>query len=432
MARSLHLNAFLMASGHHSAAWRMPESDPLADWDVAHWMRLAQIAERGKLDSVFVADWPSLNIPSIEFGPDGQLDAVVILSAVAAVTERIGLIASATTTFDSPYNVARRFASFDHVSRGRAGWNIVTSPDLNTAALFGLEDRPLHADRYKRATEFVEVVLKLWSGWDEDAVLGDKESGQYADLSRIHEVNHRGAYYNVRGSLNVARSPQGRPLLVQAGSSEDGKDFAARYAEAVYTAQQTPSSGKAFYADLKGRAVRAGRDPDTISILPGLMPILGSTEAEAKERAEQLDGYIVPDAGLGRLEHVLEVPTEGFELDQELPAEVTAATAKEGSSSRAELVVDMARKEHLTVRQLISRLSARGHLTAVGTPEQIADLIQTWYEERASDGFNVLPPVVPSSLEEFVDQVVPILQRRGLFRTEYPAGDLRAIYGSAG
>jgi FMN-dependent oxidoreductase (nitrilotriacetate monooxygenase family) len=427
--RQLHLNAFLMSSGHHEAAWRLPESDPRADFDVAHWVRLARIAERGALDSLFLADGPSL-WHGVDFRPGGQLEPTVLLSVLAAATTHIGLIATASTTYNEPYNLARRFASLDLVSGGRAGWNIVTTADQSAAQNFGLSARPNHAERYARAAEFVDVSLKLWDSWDDDAVIADKERGRFARADGIHPIEHEGEHYRVRGPLNVPRSPQGRPLLVQAGSSEDGKEFAARYADAVFTAQQTLDEARDFYVDLKQRAARVGRDPDKVKILPGIVPVLGGTVAEAEARAGQLDDLIVPAYGLRQLSDTLEVPVEILELDKPLPAEIRGGDNLEGAQSRASLIVELARREQLTVRQLIGRLGGgRGHWTFVGTPEQAADAMQLWFDRGAADGFNVMGPVLPSTLEQFVDQVVPILRRRGLFRTQYTGTTLREHYG---
>jgi FMN-dependent oxidoreductase (nitrilotriacetate monooxygenase family) len=420
-----------MSSGHHEAAWRLPESDPHADLDVDHWVRLARIAERGALDSLFLADSPSF-WHGAEFRPVGQLDPLVLLSVLAAATTHIGLIATASTTYNAPYELARRFASLDHVSGGRAGWNIVTTSDRGAAQNFGLADRPDHADRYTRATEFLDVTLKLWDSWDDDAVLADKASGRFAAPGRIHAVDHEGEYYRVRGPLNVPRSPQGRPLLVQAGSSEDGKDFAARYAEAVFTAQPTIEDAQAFYTDLKRRAEQLGRDPDSVKILPGIVPVLGGTVAEAEGRAQELEELIVPAYGLQQLADTLEVPIEILELDKQLPDEIAGTEAVEGAKSRAALIVALARRDRLTVRQLLGRLGGgRGHWTFVGTPEQVADALETWFREGAADGFNVMGPVLPSSLADFVENVVPILQRRGLFRSDYEGTTLRDHYSLA-
>jgi FMN-dependent oxidoreductase (nitrilotriacetate monooxygenase family) len=427
--RQLHLNAFLMSSGHHEAAWRLPQSDPHADFDVSHWVSLARLAERGKLDSLFLADGPSL-WHGADYRPGGQLEPTVLLSVLAGATERIGLIATASTTYNEPYNLARRFASLDHISGGRAGWNIVTTAGREAAQNFGLADRPDHRDRYARAAEFVDVSIKLWDSWDDDAAIADKAAGRFAREGSVQPIEHDGDYYSVRGPLNVSRSPQGHPLLVQAGSSEDGREFAARYAEAVFTAQQTLAEARDFYGDLKTRVARHGRNPDEVKILPGIVPVLGATEADARDLDRLLDELIVPEYGLRALSEVLEVPVEVLELDKQLPSEIPDSETVEGSQSRSGLIVELARRERLTVRQLLGRLGGgRGHWTVVGAPEQIADALVEWFEQGAADGFNVMGPVLPQSLEQFVDHVVPLLQRRGLFRTEYEGRTLREHYG---
>lgn len=425
--RQLHLNAFLMSSGHHEAAWRLPESTPHADFDVAHWIRLAKVAERGRLDSLFLADGPSL-WHSPEHRPAGTLDPLILLTLLAGVTDHIGLIATASTTYNSPYNLARRFNSLDHVSDGRAGWNIVTTSSRSAAQNFGLDVHPDPEARYARADEFIDIALKLWDSWEDDTILGDKASGRYADPTKIHPIGHHGEHYRVEGPLNAPRSPQGYPLLVQAGSSTAGKALAARYAEAVFTAQQTLADGQAFYADLKGQAEAAGRDRESIKILPGVVPILGGTEAEAHARAQQFDDLIVPAYGLAQLAETLQVPVEVFDLDAQLPAEIP--DGEPDSPSRPALIVALARRERLTVRELIGRLGGgRGHWTLPGTPEQVADQLQTWFEQGAADGFNVMGAALPSDLEDFVEQVVPILRARGLFRSDYDGTTLRDHYG---
>ncbi|MGQ4414475.1 LLM class flavin-dependent oxidoreductase [Streptomyces sp. SAS_269] len=430
--RQLHLNAFLMNTGHHEASWRLPESDPYAHVDLAHYVRLARIAERGTFDSLFLADGPQL-WSNLAQRPAGALEPLTLLTALATATEHIGLIATASTSYNSPYNLARRFASLDIVSGGRAGWNIVTTAGREAARNFGLDAEPAHAERYARAAEFLEVSLKLWDSWEDDAIVADKAAGVWGDDGKIHPPRHKGTYFGVEGALNVPRSPQGYPLLVQAGSSEDGKAFAARYAEAVFTAQQTLADAQAFYADLKSRTAGAGRDPEHIKVLPGIVPVLGSTEAEARAGEQVLEDHIVPEHGRARLENLLHLEPGTLDLDRRLPEDLPPETAIEGAKSRYTLVVELARRERLTVRRLIGRLGGgRGHLTFAGTPEQVADQIETWFTQGAADGFNIMPAVLPSGLEAFVEHVVPILRRRGLLRTEYdgrPRQTLRERYG---
>ncbi|MEU3829235.1 LLM class flavin-dependent oxidoreductase [Streptomyces sp. NPDC029080] len=430
MTRQLHLNAFLMNTGHHEASWRLPESDPYAHTDLSHYVGLARTAERGTFDSLFLADGPQL-WNNLAQRPAGALEPLTLLTALATATEHIGLIATASTSYNSPYNLARRFASLDIVSGGRAGWNIVTTAGAEAARNFGLDAEPAHAERYARAAEFLDVSLKLWDSWEDDAVVADKAAGVWGDDSKIHPPRHRGRFFGVAGALNVPRTPQGYPLLVQAGSSEDGKAFAARYAEAVFTAQQTLAGAQDFYADLKARTRAAGRDPEHLKVLPGIVPVLGATEAEARAAERLLEDHIVPGHGVARLESLLQLPPGTLELDAQLPADLPPESAVEGAKSRYTLVVELARSERLTVRQLIGRLGGgRGHLTVAGTPEQIADRIETWFRQGAADGFNIMPPVLPSGLDAFVEHVVPRLRARGLLRTEYgPRLTLRERYG---
>jgi FMN-dependent oxidoreductase (nitrilotriacetate monooxygenase family) len=427
--RQLHLNAFLMGVGHHEAAWRLPESDPLANTEIAHYQRLARIAEQGLLDSVFFADSPSL-MTNPARRPAEALDPVLLLAAMGAVTERIGLIATASTTYDEPYNVARRFASLDTISHGRAGWNVVTTAAEDAGANFGYDSIPGHATRYARAQEFLEVVTGLWSGWQPGAVVADKTAGVYADPSLVRPLDHRGEHFSVRGPLNVGRSAQGQPVLVQAGSSPAGIALAARFAEAVFTAQRTLEDGQSFHRDLKAATARAGRNPDHVKILPGIVPILGGTEEQALRRERELDDLIVHEHALHQLAEQLGVPARDLDLDGPLPEQVRPADEIQGNRSRYELTVALARTERLTVRQLLNRLGGgRGHRTFAGTPEQLADTLELWFRSGAADGFNVMAPVLPSGLEAFVEHVVPLLQQRGLFRREYAGSTLREHYG---
>ncbi|WP_084959372.1 LLM class flavin-dependent oxidoreductase [Thermoactinospora rubra] len=421
----MHLNAFLMGVGHHEAAWRHPRTEPRRVTDIRHYQQLAQTAERGKLDSVFLADGLAL-WGDVRHNALGGLEPLTLLSALATATERIGLIATVSTTYNEPFHVARKFASLDHISGGRAGWNIVTSATEAEAANFGVR-RPAHSTRYHRAEEFLEVALGLWDSWAPGAVLADRAGGVYADASKIRPLDHLGTHFKVQGPLNVQRSPQGRPLLVQAGSSEDGKEFAARFAEAVFTAQQTLADAQEFYADLKRRLPAYGREPYELKILPGISPIVGSTEREALRLERELEELIIPEYGVRQLSGILGVDLSGEPLDGPLP---DVEPNPDGQQSRQKLVLDLARRERLTIRQLIRRLAGgRGHRVVAGTPEQIAGQLQEWYENGAADGFNVMPPLLPGGLEDFVDHVVPELQIRGLFRKEYEARTLRGHYG---
>ncbi|WP_194892148.1 LLM class flavin-dependent oxidoreductase [Catenulispora pinisilvae] len=426
----MHLNLFVMTTGHHEASWRLPESDPYASIDLAHYTNLARIAEDAAFDSLFLADSPHLPGP-VRRRPWGMLEPLTLATALAAATERIGLIATVSTSYNEPYNVARTLASLDHLSGGRFGWNVVTSPDLPAARNFGLSDLPSHASRYARAAEFIEVAFKLWDSWADDAIVGDKAAAIWADESKVCPIDHVGEYFSVAGPLNVPRPPQGHPLLVQAGSSEEGRRFAGRYAEAVFTAQQTLPGARAFAEDLKARAAAFGRDPSKVKILPGLVPIIGSTTAEARALEASLSDLISQEYAQGQLASLLQVPVSALPLDSPLPfADLPPEESVEGARSRFSLVVDLARRENLTVRQLIGRLGGgRGHLTITGTPEQVADEMQAWYSGGAADGFNIMPAVLPSGLSVFCSEVVPLLRKRGLFRSEYTGRTLREHYG---
>ncbi|WP_194891946.1 LLM class flavin-dependent oxidoreductase [Catenulispora pinisilvae] len=421
-----------MDTGHHEASWRLPESDPYAIWDVEYYKRVARIAERGKLDSIFFADSPAQGQDPTR-RPPGKLEPTVLLTVIAGATEHIGLIATASTSYNEPFNLARRFASVDIASRGRVGWNIVTTAGADAARNFGLDDVPLHKERYERAEEFVDVVTKLWDSWADDATIADKAAGVHTLKEKVRAINHRGRFFRVDGPLNSPRPPQGWPLLVQAGSSQDGKEFAAAWAEAVFTAQQTLEDSQAFYADLKARAAAHGRDPESIKILPGIVPVIGDTEAEARELEDQLERLIDPEHQKQNLAARFKLDPDTLDLDQPLPLHLLPEEDDiEDAKSRYTLIVDLARRENLTVRQLIARLGGgRGHRTFTGTPVQIADTIQHYFENGAADGFNIMPAVLPSGLETFVDKVVPILQERGLFRTEYEGSTLRDRYGLA-
>lgn len=424
--RQLHLNAFLHGTGHHEAAWRHPDVDPLAELDLEHYLNIARAAERGKLDSLFLADGLAIS-PNITYNVHHSFEPLTLLSALATATTRIGLIATASTTYNQPYSLARAFASVDRISRGRVGWNIVTSAGKGEARNFNLSDRPDHAERYERADEFLETAKALWDSWTDDAVLADKEAGLYSDPGRIRAIDHHGKHFQVKGPLNLPRPIQGHPLLVQAGSSEAGKDFAARHAEAVFTAHLGVESAREFYADLKGRLGQFGRAPEDLLILPGISAFIGDTVEEAQGKYDQLNSLINPEYGVRQLSELLDFDLSGYPLDSRLP-DIPAGT--NGAQSRKKLVTDLARAESLTIRGLTERLAgARGHYTFVGTPVQVADEIELWFTTGAADGFNIMPPTFPAGLDDFVEKVVPLLQERGLFRTEYTGQTLREHYG---
>jgi len=427
----MHLNLFIQSRGHHEASWRHPDASPLPLTDIRYYRDVAQRAEAGLFDSIFLADQLALDG---DVGRAGRswLEPITVLAALATSTDRIGLIATASTTYTEPFNLARQFASIDHMSNGRVGWNIVTSWLAAAARNYGGDAQVTHADRYARGEEFVAVVKALWDSWADDAVVDDRDGGQYARPDRIRPINHEGEHYRVAGPLNMPRSPQGRPVFVQAGSSDTGRRFAARHAEAVFTAQMEKATARDFYADIKALAVAEGRFPEQVLILPGLSPLIADTEAEAQRQARALNDLTDPEVGRKRLSgrfggHDF----SHLPLDKPLsPEDFPDPGTVEAARSRTEVIVGLVRREKPTLRQLLAYLAgARGHYTTAGTPEQVADLMESWFAEGAADGFNVMPPVLPAMLDVFVAEVIPILQKRGLFRTEYEGETLRDHYG---
>jgi FMN-dependent oxidoreductase (nitrilotriacetate monooxygenase family) len=430
--RQLHLGAFVFGVGHHIAAWRHPQTDTEGLFTLEFYKRFALTAERGKFDMVFIEDIPALADPfetAVRHTVPVRAEPLTLLSAIAAVTSRIGLAGTVSTTYSEPFHVARKFASLDHLSGGRAAWNVVTTAMDAASRNFGKDRHLDHAVRYERAREYVNVVKGLWDSWEEDAILGDQASGVFADLTKVRPIDHRGRFFSVRGPLNVPRTPQGHPVIVQAGSSDTGQDFAAEVAEAVFTAWQTLEEAQAFYRSLKGRLAKYGRTPDDLKIMPGILPFIGSTEQEAKRLEEEFQELVLPEVGLGMVSRLLRVDLSGLPLDGPVP-DLPDAEHVNGGKSRYQLIVDMARREKLTIRQLVSRVTgARGHQTFAGAPEQIADHLAHYFEQRACDGFNIMPPYFPGGLDAFVDHVIPILQRRGLFREEYEGATLRDHLG---
>ena len=429
--RQLSLNAFLHDTGHHEASWRHPDSAVERALDIDFYIEQAQAAEAAKLDAIFFADSPGL-WSATPYRPTAHLEPITRLAAIGARTERIGLIATASTTFYEPYNLARLFSSVDIASRGRAGWNIVTTQSDAVARNFNLEQIPSPEERYARAQEFIDVVTKLWDSWEDDAVLADRVSGRYFDPDKVHAINHVGRYYQVEGALAAPRSPQGRPVYVQAGSSNEGRAFAARNAEAIFTAHQTFGDAKAFYDDIKTRAARLGRNPDHVKVLPGISAFLGDTEAEARELQDYVDGLTVPAYGIAQLETLGGVSLGHLDLDEPVPLELFAGSGDvlDNNRSRLMVVASIVERDRPTLRQLLHRLAGgRGHNVVVGTPLQVADIITEWFRDGAADGFNVMPPLYPQLLDAFTAQVVPILQDRGIFRADYTGTTLRDHYG---
>jgi len=414
----------------HTAWWRYPGSWPDANFNIRHIVRLAQKLEAGKFDAFFMADHLALlNMPMnalMRSATTTSFDPLTLLPALAMVTERLGLIATASTTFNDPYHIARKFASLDHISNGRAGWNLVTTSNPDAALNFGLEQHMEHAERYRRGREFFDVVTGLWDSWADDAFVRDVASNMYFDPARMHVLNHVGEHFRVRGPLNIARPVQGWPVIVQAGASEAGKQVAAETAEMVFAAGGSIEAARAYYADVKARTAAAGRDPDHIKILPGALVVVGDTLAEAQAKRARLDGLVHPDSGIGSLSIALGCDATQFDLDAPLP-EVIPETNQ--SKSGRERVIDRARRENLTVRQLAQIAGGYGGQSFTGTPDSIADEMELWLETGACDGFNVMFPYVPGGLDDFVDRVVPVLQRRGLFRTAYAGTTLRDHLG---
>src|SRR5262245_15170511 len=431
MTRQLHLNLFIHSRGHHEASWRHPASSPLALTDIRYYQDLARRAEAGLFDSIFLADQLALG-DDVDQAARTWLEPITVLSAVAVATKRIGMIATCSTTYTEPFNLARQFGSLDHISNGRVGWNIVTSWLATAAANYGGAGQVSHADRYARGEEFMTVVKALWDSWADDAVIDDRAGGLYAKPGRIRRINHKGQYYQVAGPLNMPRCPQGRPVLVQAGSSDTGRRFAARHAEAVFTAHMEKATAQAFYGDLKALVAAEGRAPGQVLILPGLSPMIASTEAEAQRLARDVNELSDPEVGRMRLSgrfggHDF----SHLPLDRPLtPDDFPPTSSVEAARSRAEVILGVVRREKPTLRQLLASLAgARGHFVFAGTPEQVADLIEDWFTDGAADGFNIMPPLLPSMLDVFSAEVIPILQRRGLFRTAYEGTTLREHYG---
>ena len=430
MTRQLHLNLFIQSRGHHEASWRHPDATPLPLTDIRYYIDCARRAEAAHFDSIFLAD-QLVVADDVDHAGRTWLEPVTVLAALAVSTERIGLIATASTTYTEPFNLARQFASLDHISGGRIGWNIVTSWAVAAARNFGDTGQVSHADRYVQGEEFMRVVKGLWDSWGDDAVLDDRANGRYARKDRIRAINHRGPHYSVAGPLNLPRSPQGRPVLVQAGSSDTGRRFAARHAEAIFTAHMEKATAKAFYADLKALVAAEGRRRDQALILPGLSPMIAGTEAEARRMVRELNELTDVEVGRKRLSarfgghDFTHLPLDTPLRPEDFPDPGTVEAAR----SRAEVIVGLVRREQPTLRQLLASLAgARGHFTFAGTPEQVADLMQDWFEDGAADGFNVMPPVLPKMLDVFASEVIPILQKRGLFRRAYDGRTLRDHY----
>ena len=428
-SRQLHLGSFMRPVGIHTAWWRYPGAYPDANFNLRHLIRFAQTLERGRFDAWFMADHLAvLNMPMAALKRSAtatSFDPLTLLPALAMVTEHLGLIATASTTFEPPYVIARRFASLDHISSGRAGWNLVTTSNPDAALNFGLTEHMEHGERYRRAREFFDVVTGLWDSWAEDAFIRDVESGIYFDPERMHVLDYKGEFLSVRGPLNIARPIQGWPVIVQAGASDAGRQLAAETAEMIFASGGSLADAQRYYADVRSRADRVGRDPDHIKILPGALVVTGETAEEARKKRALLDSLVHPDSGIASLSIALGHDASGFDLDGPLP-DIPESNA---SKSGRERVIERARRGNLTVRQLAQIAGSYGGLALVGTPAMIADQMEEWLFSEACDGFNIMFPYVPGGLDDFVDKVVPELQRRDLFRREYEGKTLRENLG---
>ncbi|MFQ9694443.1 MAG: LLM class flavin-dependent oxidoreductase [Klebsiella michiganensis] len=422
--RKLRLGLFVQPLGHHVSGWRLTENlGSPTDIDWLTW--IARKAEAGKFDMFFIGDALATSVYRLP-STMARLEPLTLLSALAVQTRHIGLAATASTTFSDPFNLARSFSSLDHISRGRAAWNVVTSFSTDVARNFSRDDMPAHAERYAVAHEFLEVTFKLWEGWQEGAVQPDNASGQYFVNEKINPVNHQGKYFQVQGPLNITRSPQGRPVIIEAGSSADGQKLAAATAEVVFTAAATLEEAQTFYRAQKQQVKEAGRNPEHMLILPGVMPIVGRTREEARETWHELNSLVDIDNGIRQLSTRFNMDLSVFPLDGPVPD----VPAGEGNQSRVKLLTDLAYRENLTLRELAAiAAGSRGHRVLVGTAEDIADDFQHWLEEGGADGFNIMPAVMPEQLSLFVELVIPELRRRGLFREEYEFSTLRENLG---
>ncbi|PZP44555.1 MAG: nitrilotriacetate monooxygenase [Azospirillum brasilense] len=416
--------------GYHAAAWRHPQVDPGGASDFSHFLNVARLAEAAKFDMVFLADGIGIRAKDEPPGSlcrsaqTAELEPLTLLSALAPMTTHIGLVATASTTYNEPYHIARKYASLDRISGGRAGWNIVTSWSDAEAQNFNRDQHLDYGTRYERAAEFVEVVKGLWDSWDADALVRDKESGIFFDTAKLHVLNHQGKHFKVKGPLSVARSPQARPVLVQAGASEAGMEIGAESAEVIYAVPHEIDTGRSYYRDLKERAARKGRDPEGMKILPGITPFIGATEAEAREKYDLLNALVAPELGLSYLYGQMG-DLSAYPLDGPVPEPNDPKVR-----SIAKNLLKLAQRDNLTIRQLYTTIAAGfGSRILIGTARQIADEMEAWVEAEAADGFNICPAALPVGLEDFAAQVVPELQRRGMFRTEYAARTLRGNLG---
>jgi FMN-dependent oxidoreductase (nitrilotriacetate monooxygenase family) len=430
--RQMHLGMSIRGLGYHPAAWRHPEVPADGSLRFAHYRRSALAAERGKCDLIFFADGIGIrerDIPLGSLARSGyeivELEPMTLLPALAVVTERIGLVTTASTTYNEPFHIARKFATLDLISHGRAGWNVVTSWSAAEAKNFNRQQHVDYDTRYARAAEFVDVVKGLWDSWEEDAFAFDKQSGQFFDASKMHVLDPKGAFFSVRGPLNVGCLPQGHPIVVQAGASEQGRELAAATADIVYAVHPSQAVASAFYADLKRRLGKYGRDADDLKILPALRPVVGKTATEARAKFDQLQELLDPLVGLARLNQTFG-DLSGYPLDGPVPLDKLGPAELRSISQQ---LLDRVRRQNPTIRELYQEVAGMGGFCLIGTPSDLADVMQAWFENDACDGFNITPTHLPGGCEDFVEMVTPELQRRGLFRKDYQGRTLRENLG---
>jgi FMN-dependent oxidoreductase (nitrilotriacetate monooxygenase family) len=422
--REMHFGVFVLGTGNHSAGWRY-DGAATSNNDLAVIQEIARQAERGKFDLVFVSDGLAMD-PGDHPSFMCRFEPTSLIAALSMSTTHVGLGATVSTTFGEPYHVARTFASIDHISKGRAAWNVVTTSGGKAALNFSREEHMEHDLRYERAEEFVDVVTGLWDCWQDDAIVADKATGTYLDPAKVRPLDHKGRFFQVKGPLSMARSPQGHPVIIQAGGSGPGLELAARTADVVFSVVQELPSAKVAYRDLKTRMAKYGRTPDQITVLPGVMPIIGGTEAEARDKLSRLQSWLTPTNALTLVTSRIGYDVTGYPLDAPVPAPPPGGN----SQTFSRVLYEYARRENMTLRDLYNlTAAARGHWVLCGTPKRIADTLEEWFVEEAADGFNVLPPYFPGALADFVDLVVPELQARGLFRREYAGRTLRDHFG---
>lgn len=429
MTKPLHLGLFIQLPGQHLASWRYPSSESHRNYDLNYFKEIAQTAERGKFDMIFIADSVQRPIEETSYS-ELKLDPLIVLAGIADATKNIGLTVTASTTYNEPFHIARKFGSLDHITNGRSGWNVVTSANDLESTVYGKEKHLSHAERYERAEEFLDVVKKFWFSIEEDAIEANKETGKFIDTSKVHPVKHEGKHFQVSGLLDAPTPPQGTPVIVQAGSSEAGKELAARTAEVVFVAAQTLQHAQDFYQDVKSRLSKYGRDEEELLVLPGAYITIGKTEEEAHAKREALNKLIMPKAGLTFLSEFTQIDFRDFDPEDKFPPYDTYAD-ETNPRIRYKIITEIAQREGLkTLRDIYERISsARGHLEITGTVGQVADTLQKWVDEKGADGFNIIPPTYPEDLNLIVDELIPELQRRSIFRTEYEGNTLRENLG---